>query len=151
MKPLSPLLPLAALLCALTTAPTVQAQSPAPTSTPASIVKHPAWTRSANIYEVNLRQYSKEGTLNAFSASLPRLRQMGVDVLWLMPIHPIGEKNRKGTLGSYYSIRDYTAVNPEFGNMDDLRRMVKQAHALGMHVILDWVGNHTAWDHPWAT
>jgi glycosidase len=113
--------------------------------------KHPAWSRSSNVYEVNLRQYSKEGTLNAVSASLPRLKQMGVDILWLMPLHPIGEQGRKGTLGSYYAVKDYSAVNPEFGSIDDVRKLVKQAHALGMHVILDWVGNHTAWDHPWAT
>ena len=113
--------------------------------------KHPAWTRSSNVYEVNLRQYSKEGTLNAFAASLPRLKAMGVDIIWLMPLHPIGEKNRKGTLGSYYAVKDYGAVNPEFGSLDDVRKLVKQAHALGMHVILDWVGNHTAWDHPWAS
>jgi glycosidase len=111
--------------------------------------KHPAWSRSANVYEVNLRQYSKEGTLNAFAASLPRLKAMGVDIIWLMPIHPIGQKNHKGTLGSYYAVKDYTAVNPDYGSIDDLRKLVKQAHALGMHVILDWVGNHTAWDNPW--
>lgn len=113
--------------------------------------KHPAWSRSANVYEVNLRQYSKDGTLNAFTADLPRLKQLGVDIIWLMPIHPIGQKNRKGALGSYYAVQDYTAVNPEFGSIDDVRKLVKQAHAQGMRVILDWVGNHTAWDHPWAT
>lgn len=136
MKKFAAMLPLVALLSAL----------PAAHADP----KHPAWSRSANIYEVNLRQYSKEGTLNAFSASLPRLKQMGVDVIWLMPIHPIGNKNIKGTLGSYYAVRDYTAVNPEFGSVDDLRQLVRQAHALGIKVILDWVGNHTAWDHPWV-
>jgi glycosidase len=103
-----------------------------------------------NVYEVNLRQYSKDGTLNAFTADLPRLKQLGVDIIWLMPMHPIGQKNRKGTLGSYYAVQDYRAVNPEFGSIDDVRKLAKQAHALGMHVILDWVGNHTAWDHPWA-
>ncbi|MTV37627.1 alpha-amylase family glycosyl hydrolase [Duganella radicis] len=113
--------------------------------------KHPAWSRSSNVYEVNLRQYSKDGTLAAFTADLPRLKALGVDIIWLMPIHPIGQKNRKGTLGSYYAVQDYTAVNPEFGSIDDVRKLVKQARALGMHVILDWVGNHTAWDHPWAT
>lgn len=112
--------------------------------------KHPAWSRSSNVYEVNLRQYSQEGTLNALTADLPRLKKLGVDIIWLMPLHPIGEQNRKGALGSYYAVKDYTAVNPEFGSLDDVRKLVKQAHALGMHVILDWVGNHTAWDHPWA-
>lgn len=150
MKRLATLLPLAALICTFGAPLQAGAQKIAPTTVVAS-VKHPAWTRSSNIYEVNLRQYSKEGTLNAFAATLPRLKQMGVDVIWLMPIHPIGEKNRKGALGSYYAVKDYQAVNPEFGTMDDLRRMVKQAHGLGMHVILDWVGNHTAWDHPWTS
>ena len=112
--------------------------------------KHPAWSRSSNVYEVNTRQFSKEGTLNAVTASLPRLKQMGVDIIWLMPVHPIGQKNHKGTLGSYYAVADYTAVNPDYGSIDDLRKLVKQAHALGMHVILDWVGNHTAWDNPWV-
>jgi glycosidase len=136
MKKLAALLPLIALL----NTPLAAHAEP----------KHPAWSRSANVYEVNLRQYSKEGTLNAFSAQLPRLKQMGVDVIWLMPLHPIGKKNIKGTLGSYYAVRDYGAVNPEFGSMDDLRKLVKQAHGLGMKVIIDWVGNHTAWDHPWV-
>jgi glycosidase len=136
MKKLAALLPLVALL----NAPMAAHADP----------KHPAWSRGANVYEVNLRQYSKEGTLNAFSASLPRLKTMGVQVIWLMPLHPIGKKNIKGALGSYYAVSDYTAVNPEFGNVDDLRKLVKQAHALGMKVILDWVGNHTAWDHPWV-
>jgi glycosidase len=139
MKKLAALLPLAAL-CVSMSAPLAAHADP----------KHPAWSRSSNIYEVNLRQYSQEGTLNAFSASLPRLKQMGVDVIWLMPIHPIGKKNIKGTLGSYYAVQDYSAVNPEFGTVEDLRKLVKQAHGLGMKVILDWVGNHTAWDHPWV-
>ncbi|MBN8489105.1 MAG: DUF3459 domain-containing protein [Burkholderiales bacterium] len=112
--------------------------------------EHLPWTRSANIYEVNIRQYTPEGTLRAFMAHLPRLRRMGVDILWLMPIQPIGVKERKGTLGSYYAIRDYTAVNPEFGTLDDARALVREAHAMGFKVILDWVANHTAWDHPWT-
>lgn len=122
-----------------------------PATAAESTVVHPAWTRSANIYEVNLRQYTQEGSLNAFAKSLPRLQKMGVDILWLMPIHPIGERNRKGSLGSYYAARDYLAVAPEYGSLDDLRALVKQAHGLGMKVMLDWVGNHTAWDHPWTT
>ena len=112
---------------------------------------HVLWSRNANIYEVNVRQYTPEGTLKAFAAHLPRLQKMGVDILWLMPIQPIGKKERKGSLGSYYSISDYTAVNPEFGTLDDVKALVRQAHAAGMKVILDWVANHTAWDHPWAT
>ncbi|OYT87356.1 MAG: alpha-amylase [Burkholderiales bacterium PBB6] len=112
---------------------------------------HVPWSRQANIYEVNIRQYTPEGTIKAFSAHLPRLKAMGVDILWLMPIQPIGKIERKGTLGSYYSISDYTAVNPEFGTLDDVRALVAQAHALGLKVILDWVANHTAWDHPWTS
>jgi glycosidase len=117
---------------------------------PESIVVHPPWSRSATIYEVNLRQYTPEGTLAAFEAELPRLKRMGVDIVWLMPLHPVGAKNRKGTLGSYYAVGDYTAVNPEFGSLADLKRLVARAHALGMNLILDWVANHTAWDHPWV-
>lgn len=116
-----------------------------------SLINHPEWTKSANIYEVNIRQYSPEGTFNAFRQDLPRLKKMGVDILWLMPVHPIGEKNRKGKLGSYYSIRDYRAVNPNFGTLDDFKSLVDSAHALDMKLIIDWVPNHTAWDHPWVT
>ena len=115
-----------------------------------SPVQHPAWSRSANIYEVNLRQYTREGTLLAFADQLPRLKKMGVDIIWLMPIHPIGKLKRKGELGSYYAVQDYTAVSPEYGTLDDLRHLVRLAHGMGMHVILDWVGNHTAWDNPWT-
>ena len=110
----------------------------------------PQWAVNANIYEVNIRQYSPEGTFAAFTEDLPRLQEMGVRILWLMPIHPIGELNRKGTLGSYYSIRDYTAINPEFGDKDDFAELVETAHGLGMKVILDWVANHTAWDAVWT-
>ncbi|MFM7709564.1 MAG: alpha-amylase family glycosyl hydrolase [Ferruginibacter sp.] len=102
------------------------------------------------IYEVNLRQYTPEGTMAAFQTHLPRLQRMGVTILWFMPIHPIGQQNRKGTLGSYYSIRDYTAVNPELGDANDFRNLIQAAHALGMKVIIDWVANHAAWDHVWT-
>ena len=111
---------------------------------------HVPWSRQAAIYQVNVRQYTAEGTFKAAMAELPRLKAMGVDILWLMPIQPIGQVNRKGTLGSYYSIRDYTAVNPEFGTLADARAYVQAAHAQGMKVILDWVANHTAFDHPWT-
>ena len=105
------------------------------------------WSRNANIYEVNIRQYTPEGTLNAFAKHMPRLKEMGVDILWLMPVFPISEKNRKGSMGSYYAVADYQAVNPEFGTMDDLKSLVNKAHDLGMKVILDWVANHTGWDN----
>ena len=112
---------------------------------------HVRWADNANIYEVNIRQYTPEGTIKAFETHLPRLHRMGVKILWIMPVQPIGAKNRKGTLGSYYSIRDYTAVNPEFGTMADFRHMTATAHRMGMKVILDWVANHTSWDNPWVT
>jgi glycosidase len=109
------------------------------------------WLKSAVIYEVNVRQFSPQGTFGGFMAHIPRLKNLGVDVLWFMPINPIGKQNRKGSLGSYYSVRDYTAVNPEFGSVEQFKMMVDMAHSLGMKVILDWVANHTAWDHPWIT
>ncbi len=118
---------------------------------PASNVVHPEWSHNANIYEVNLRQFTESGTLREFIKHMPRLRNMGVDILWFMPIHPIGELNRKGTLGSYYSVQDYKFVNPEFGSIDEFKMVVQLAHDLGMKVILDWVANHTAWDHDWVT
>lgn len=111
-------------------------------------LQHPEWSKNATIYEVNIRQYTKEGTFNAFAEHLPRLKELGIDILWLMPIHPIGEMNRKGGRGSYYAVKDYRAVNPEFGTLDDLKSLVKQAHDMGMYVILDWVANHSAWDNP---
>lgn len=110
----------------------------------------PEWSIDDIIYEVNVRQYTPDGTFNAFAEHLPRLKEMGVDILWLMPIHPIGEKNRKGTLGSYYSVKDYLLINPEMGTTEDFRALVKKAHDAGMHLILDWVPNHTAWDHRWT-
>lgn len=105
----------------------------------------------AVIYEVNIRQYSPEGTFEAFTKDIPKLKEMGVDIIWLMPIHEIGVKNRKGGLGSYYSIKDYRSVNPEFGTLDDFKELIKIAHENGIYVILDWVANHTAWDHAWVT
>lgn len=111
-------------------------------------IEHPEWSRDAAIYEINTRQFTREGTFKAAEAHLPRLKDLGVDILWLMPIHEIGEKNRKGTLGSPYSVKDYYSVNPELGDLDDLRSFVEAAHALDMYVILDWVANHTAWDNP---
>lgn len=113
-------------------------------------VKHTEWSKKATIYEVNIRQYTPEGTFSAFQKHLPELKKLGVDILWLMPINPIGVQNRKGSLGSYYSIQDYKAVNPEFGTMEDFRKLVSEIHKLGMHVIIDWVANHTAWDNVWV-
>ena len=110
----------------------------------------PDWAYNATIYEVNIRQFTEEGTFKAFSEHLPRLKNLGVDILWLMPIHPIGELNRKGTLGSYYSVKDYKDVNPEYGTMDEFKELVNEIHSLGMYVIIDWVANHTSWDNIWV-
>jgi len=109
----------------------------------------PEWSHDAVIYEVNVRQYTPEGTFEAFGEHLPRLKELGVEILWFMPIYPISEKNRKGTLGSYYAISDYTGVNPEFGTFDDFKYLVEEAHSMGFKVLLDWVANHTGWDGPW--
>lgn len=114
-------------------------------------IKHPEWTKNATIYEVNLRQFTTEGTFKAFEKHLPRLKQMGIDILWLMPIHPIGIKNRKGSLGSYYAVKDYYGINAEFGTMDDFKQLVSAIHTMGMHVIIDWVANHSATDNNLVT
>lgn len=110
----------------------------------------PDWAKNSTIYEVNIRQFSKEGTFKSFQQHLPRLKELGVDILWLMPINPIGKLNRKGTLGSYYSVKDYVDVNPEFGTKEDFKTLVDEIHNHGMHVIIDWVANHTAWDNKWV-
>lgn len=110
-------------------------------------IQHPEWSKNASIYQINIRQFTQEGTLRAAEQHLPRLKELGVVLLWLMPINTIGELNRKGTLGSPYSVKDYYAVNPEFGTLDDLKHFVQAAHDLGLYVILDWVANHSAWDN----
>lgn len=120
------------------------------TPQPYATLQNAPWTKGAVIYQVNTRQFTAEGNFAAAQAHLPRLKELGVDIIYLMPIHPIGSKNRKGSLGSPYSVRDYYAVNPEFGTLDDLKAFVDEAHRLGMHVILDLVANHTAWDHKLA-
>ena len=115
---------------------------------------HPAWSYQATIYEVNLRQYSAEGNFAGFARSLPRLKKMGIDILWFMPINPIGLKDRKSTesdLGSYYAVKDYYGVNPEFGTFNDWTALVKQCHQMGFKVIMDWVPNHTSPDNDWIT
>ncbi len=109
------------------------------------------WINDAIIYEVNVRQYTQEGTFNAFAEHLERLQKMGVNTLWFMPIYSISQVNKKGTLGSYYSISDYKSVNSEFGTEQDFKNLVDKAHEMGFHVVLDWVANHTGWDHTWIT
>ena len=113
--------------------------------------KNPEWSYSAILYEMNIRQFTTEGTFRAASERLPFLRSIGVDAIWLMPIYPIGEEDRKGSLGSYYSIRDYKGVNPEFGSEADLRDFITKAHALGIKILFDWVANHTARDARWIS
>lgn len=110
---------------------------------------HPEWSYSAVLYEMNVRQLTPEGTLKAAEAKLEFLRSIGIDAVWLMPIYPIGKEQRKGSLGSYYSIADYCAVNPEFGSMADFDSFVAKAHALGIKVLIDWVANHTSRDAVW--
>ena len=114
------------------------------------IFKKADWINNTDVYEVNLRQYSTEGTFNAFAKQLPRLKDMGVSTLWFMPITPIAQKNKKGTMGSQYACSDYTAINPEYGTLDDFKALVKKAHEMGFKVIIDWVANHTGWDHIWT-
>ena len=105
--------------------------------------------RDSVIYEVNVRQYSESGTFKDFTKDIPKLKDLGVKIIWLMPIHPISETKRKGTLGSYYSISNYKEINPEFGNKKDFDKLITEAHKNEMYVILDWVANHTGWDHHW--
>jgi alpha-amylase len=112
--------------------------------------KKAAWINNTDVYEVNVRQYTPEGTFNAFAKELPRLQQMGVSTLWFMPITPIAQQNKKGSLGSPYACSDYTAINPEFGTLNDFKKLVKLAQGMGFKVIIDWVANHTGWDHVWT-
>ncbi|MEO6313705.1 MAG: alpha-amylase family glycosyl hydrolase [Chitinophagaceae bacterium] len=109
------------------------------------------WANDTNIYEVNLRQYTQEGTFNAFLKELPRLRHMGVETLWFMPITPISKEKRLGSLGSYYACSSYVQTNPEYGSISDFTSLVAAAHDLGFKVLIDWVANHTGWDHEWTT
>ncbi|WP_210518619.1 alpha-amylase family glycosyl hydrolase [Hymenobacter terricola] len=133
-----------------TTETETAAKAPVPDST-AFTIRHPAWAANATIYQVNVRQYTPQGTFRAAEPDLPRLQKLGVGILWLMPINPIGVSHRKGTLGSAYSVRDYRTVNPDLGTLADLQHYVNTAHRLGMHVMLDWVANHTSWDNALTT
>jgi glycosidase len=130
--------------------PTEDRSSQDAAETEKPISRHADWIKDANIYEVNLRQYTPEGTLSAFEPHLERLASMGVEILWFMPLQPIGELNRKGEIGSYYSIRDYDALDPYYGSEEDFQRVVDKAHELGMKVVLDWVANHSSWDNKWV-
>ena len=138
------------LIASIAAPPTLAATPPSDryTAKPYVTLSHPAWSKTAVLYELNVRQFTRDGTFRAAQAQLPRLKALGVGIVWLMPINPIGELKRKGTLGSPYSVKDYYGVNPEFGTLADLQSFVVTAHQLGLHVILDWVANHTAWDNP---
>lgn len=109
----------------------------------------PEWAKNCTVYEVNLRQFTQEGTFQAFEKHLPRLKKIGIDVLWFMPIYPIGQQNKKGALGSVYAVKDYLTVDSSYGTFNDFKNLVKKIHDMDMYVILDWVANHTAWDHVW--
>ncbi|KQM58976.1 alpha-amylase family glycosyl hydrolase [Chryseobacterium sp. Leaf201] len=110
-------------------------------------ITSPDWVKNATLYELNIRQFSDEGSFKAIEQQLPRLKKIGIDIIWLMPVHPIGETHRKGSLGSYYSVKDYYGVSPEFGTEQDFRNLVSAIHQQGMYVIVDWVANHTSWDN----
>lgn len=131
-------------------------QAPATTTTESETAswekpRVPEWHKNANIYEVNLRQYTEAGTFAAFQEQLPRLKEMGVDILWFMPIHEISKTNSKGTYGSPYAVSDYKGVNPDHGTMDDFKNLLQAIHDQGMYCIIDWVPNHTGWDNVWIT
>jgi glycosidase len=117
--------------------------------TPQNLVtlEHPKWCKNAVMYQINTRQFTQEGTFTAAIGQLPRLRELGIDIIYLMPINPIGLKNRKGSLGSPYAVQNYMEVNPEFGTLQDFKTLVQAIHSLGMFVIVDWVANHSAWDN----
>ncbi|MEZ4686389.1 MAG: alpha-amylase family glycosyl hydrolase [Bacteroidia bacterium] len=125
---------------------------PADTQAPAwTKPRVPDWHKNANIYEVNIRNYTQEGTFSSFDGHIPRLKEMGVDILWFMPIHPVSLEKRKGELGSPYAVGDYYNVNPRFGTMEEFKALLQNIHAQGMRCIIDWVPNHTGWDNPWIT
>src|SRR2546430_16162474 len=138
MKLLKSVLPVIALVLLYTTNGSAQDNN-----------NHPSWILNGNIYEVNVRQYTPEGTFKAFKKHLLRLKNMGVQTLWFMPINPISKKDRKGSLGSYYAVSNYEAINPEYRTMDDWKALVAKAHSKGFKVIIDWVPNHTGADHYW--
>lgn len=136
-------------IAAILSAAALSSCAPKQDAAPAGL--HPDWAYNSVIYEMNVRQYTPEGTFDAAAQQLPRLKRLGVDVIWLMPVYPIGVEERKGTLGSYYAISDYCAINPEFGTMADFDSFLSKAHGMGFKVILDWVANHTSPDAVWES
>lgn len=152
MNPIRNLLLLSVTLFIVSSCSTTRkAVTVTPIADNAIINGHPAWINQGNIYEVNVRQYTPEGTFKAFEAHLQRLKEMGVQTLWFMPINPISVKDRKGAMGSYYAVADYKAVNPEYGTLSDWKELVNKAHSMGFKMMIDWVPNHTGADHPWLT
>lgn len=127
----------------------VEGSKEAITSQDLTALQHVEWSKNATIYEANIRQMTPEGTFKAMEAKLPEIKDLGVKIIWLMPIQPIGVLNRKGGLGSYYSVKDYTAINPEFGTMNDFKSLVNKAHEMDLKILIDWVANHTSWDNVW--
>jgi alpha-amylase len=130
---------------------TTTVATPTDSATGQRVIAAPEWTKNATIYEVNVRQFSPEGTFAAVTEQLPRLKELGVDILWLMPIYPVSKLRAKGSLGSPYAVANYTAVNPAYGSLADFKTLVTRVHALGMKIILDWVPNHSGWDNVWIT
>ena len=142
-KPSLLLVPLLTAMTALSPCPSTATNQASPQQ---SALRAPEWLRESVVYEIFPRNFSEEGTFEAITGRLDELKDLGVDVLWLMPIHPLGEKLKKGTIGSPYAVRDYLAVNPDYGTPEDFRRLVNQAHERDLKVIIDVVANHTAWD-----
>lgn len=133
----------------LWTFPTAQALSPRATPSATASMHHSVSVDSVRLYQIYIRNFSPQGNLQGVIAGLQRIRDLGCNTLWLMPVHPVGVVNRKGTFGSPYSVQNYRLINPEFGNEQDFRQLVRECHRMGMRVIIDWVANHTAFDHPW--
>jgi len=142
---------LAALAAGLALAGYVAAAAPLPGQPNApTLAPDTSWVSRSAIYEVFVRDFSAGGNLAGVTRGLDRIQAAGANVVWLMPIYPVGVKNRKDPLGSPYSARDYRAINPAFGTPADFRALVRAVHARGMKLILDWVPNHTSWDHVWV-
>src|SRR4030095_832594 len=134
------------LLCTVITPPTFARQIPARNPANEKARSSTDWLRDGVIYEIYPRAFSPQGNFDGITAQLDNLQKIGVTILWLMPIHPIGQENKKGTIGSHYAARNYSAINPDYGTKEDLRRLISEAHRLGMKVIIDIVANHTSWD-----
>ena len=138
-------------LASLSAVPRPAAAQAVPAADAAPLAPDSSWVTRCAIYEVNVRDFSPSGTLRGVTAGLARIELSGADVIWLMPIYPVGVVGRKGPLGSPYAVKDYYSINPAFGTAADLHALVRAAHARGLKVILDWVPDHTSPDNPWTT